>query len=75
MYSNSFCSCSFELEIIKTGESSHKRYSNNILNFQESTTFINAQKKKVWKLIVCTSYITTLLEGVFILVYCVAFIF
>ena len=31
-------------------------YSNNILNFQESTTILNANTKKVWKLIVCTSY-------------------
>ena len=29
---------------------------NNILNFQESTTILNAHTKKVWKLIVCTSY-------------------
>ena len=31
-------------------------YSNNIVNFQESTTILNAHTKKVWKLIVCTSY-------------------
>ena len=36
LYSNSCCSCSFELEIIKIGQSSHEMYSNNILNFQES---------------------------------------
>ena len=40
MYSNSCCSCSFEPEIIKIGQSSHKMYSNNILNFQESTTIV-----------------------------------
>ena len=57
VYSNSCCSCSFECEIIKTGQSSHKTYSNNILNSQESTTILNAHMKKVWKLIVCTSYI------------------
>ena len=45
MYSNSCCSCSFELEIIKIGQSSHKMYSNNILNFQESTTILNACTK------------------------------
>ena len=50
MYSNCYCSCSFEHEIIKIGQSSHK-----ILNFQESTTILNALTKKVWKLIVCTS--------------------
>ena len=32
-------------------------YSNNIVNFQESTTILNACTKKVWKHIVCTSYI------------------
>ena len=36
MYSNCCCSCSFEAEIIKIGQSSHKMYSNKILNFQES---------------------------------------
>ena len=35
VYSNSFWSCSFEPEIIKIGQSSHKMYSNNILNFQQ----------------------------------------
>ena len=33
MYSNCCCSCWFEAEIIKIGQSSHKRYSNNIVNF------------------------------------------
>ena len=28
-------------------------YSNNILNFQKSTTILNACTKKVWKLIEC----------------------
>ena len=36
--SNSCFSCSFYLEIIKIGQSSHKMYSNEILNFQGSTT-------------------------------------
>ena len=40
------CSCSFESEIIKNGQSSHKMYSYNILNFQESTTILNACTKK-----------------------------
>ena len=57
MYSNCCCSCSFEAEIIKIGQSSHKMYSNNRLNFHESTTMLNAHTKKVCKLIVCTSYI------------------
>ena len=42
VYSNCYCSCSFELEIIQIGQSSHKMYSNNILNFQESTPILNA---------------------------------
>ena len=37
-------------------------YSNNILNFQESTAILNAHTKKVWKLIVCTSYFFCELE-------------
>ena len=56
VYSNCCCSCSFEPEIIKIGQSSYKMYSNNILNFQESTTIVNACTKKVWKLIECTTY-------------------
>ena len=57
---NSCCSCWFEPEIIKIGQSSHTMYSNNIVNCQESTTILNAHTKKVWKLIVCTSYIPLL---------------
>ena len=44
VYFNSCCSCSFEPEIIKIGPSSHKMYSNNIVNFQE--TILNAGTKK-----------------------------
>ena len=46
VYSNCRCSCSFEAEIIKIGLSSHKMYSNNIVNFQESTTNLNACTKR-----------------------------
>ena len=46
VYSNSCCGCSLEPEIIKIGQSSHKIYSNNIGNFQESTTNLNAHTKK-----------------------------
>ncbi len=46
VYSNSCCNCSFESEIIKIGQSSHKMYCNNIVNFQESTTILNALTKK-----------------------------
>ena len=56
VYSNFYCSCSFEREIIKIGQSSHKMYGNNILNFQQSTTILNACTKKVWKLIEGTTY-------------------
>ena len=44
-YSNSCYSCSFEPKTIKINQSSHKMYSNNIVNFQESTTILNACKK------------------------------
>ena len=57
VYSNHCCSCSFEREIIKIGQSSHKMYSNNIVNVQEYTTILNAYMKKVWKLIECTLYV------------------
>ena len=46
MHLNSYCSCSSESEIIKIDQLSHKMYSNNILNFQESTTILNARTKK-----------------------------
>ena len=46
VYSNCCCSCSFEREIVKIGKSSHKMYSNNIVNFQESTTILNSCIKK-----------------------------
>ena len=46
VYSNSYCRCSFEAEIIKIGHLSHKLYSNKILNFQESTTILNTCTKK-----------------------------
>ena len=46
LYSNCCCSCSFEAEIIKFGQSSYKMYSNKKLNFQESTTILNACTKK-----------------------------
>ena len=46
VYSNCCCSCSFEPEIIKIGQSSHKMYSNNIINIQKSTAVLNAWTKK-----------------------------
>ena len=46
VYSNSYCRCSFEPEIIKIGKSSHEMYSNNILNFQESTPISHACTKQ-----------------------------
>ena len=45
VYSNSCCSCWFEPEIIKIGQLSHKMYSNNIVNFQESMTVLNSHTK------------------------------
>ena len=55
VYSNCCCSCLFKTEIIKIGQSSHKMYSNNLVNFQESTTILNACTKKGWKLIESTT--------------------
>ena len=47
-YSNSSCNCSFEIEIIKIRQSSHRMYINTIMNFQKSTTILNASTKKSW---------------------------
>ena len=46
VYSNCCCNCSFDTEIIKISQSSHKMYSNNILNIQESATILDAYTKK-----------------------------
>ena len=46
VYSNCCCSCSFEHEIIKIGQSSYNMYSNNIVNFQECTSILNGHTKK-----------------------------
>ena len=51
MYSNCCCSCSFEPEIIKIRRSSHKMYSNNIVNLQAFTIFLNACTKKCGNLL------------------------
>ena len=59
MHSISCCSSSFESEIIKIGQSPHKIYSNNILNFQESTTIVKA----------CTKMYGSLLEAPRIYIY------
>ena len=58
VYSNCCCSCSFEAEILKISQSSQKMYSNNIVNFQESTTILNACTKKVWNYIYIYIYKT-----------------
>ena len=46
VYSNYCCTRSFEPEIIKIGQSSYEMYSINILNYQVSTTILNACTKK-----------------------------
>ena len=46
VYSNCCCSCSFEAEIIKIGQASHKMYSNNLGNLQVSMTILNACTKR-----------------------------
>ena len=57
VYSNCCCSCSFELEIIKISQSSHKMYSNNIQNFQEFTTILHASTKKSGNLLKAPLYL------------------
>ena len=61
IYSYSYCSCSFVAEIIKIVQSSHKMYSNNLLNFQESTTILNACTKKSLEIIEYTTYVQELI--------------
>ena len=46
VYLNCYCSCSFEPEIREIGQASDKMFSNNIRNFQGSTTILNAPTKK-----------------------------
>ena len=46
VYSNCCCSCLLEPGVIKMVLSSQNTYSNSILNFQESTTILNACTKK-----------------------------
>ena len=46
VYSNCCCSCWFEAEIIKIGQSSHMMYSNDKVNFQESMRILNACSKR-----------------------------
>ena len=47
VYSNCCCSWSFEPEIIKIGQSSHKIYSNNIVNFEVSRTILDICTKSL----------------------------
>ena len=47
VYTSCFCSCWFEPEIIKIGQSSYMMYSNNTLNIQESTIILNACTKSL----------------------------
>ena len=46
VYSNCCCSCSFEPEIIKFGQSSHNMYRIKRMNFQESKLILDAHRKK-----------------------------
>ena len=59
VYSNCCCSCWFEPEIIKIGQSSHEMDSNNILNIQEPTTILNGYIKKISKLFEGTTYLSS----------------
>ena len=58
VYFNCCRSCSFEPETIEIGKSSHKTYSNYIVNFQESDDNFKCLYKKVWKLMEFTTYIS-----------------
>ena len=49
--SNCCCSCSFQPEILKISQSSHKVYSNNVPHFQESAPILNSCKKKTGNLL------------------------
>ena len=51
VYSNSCCRSSFESEIIKIDQSSHKVCSNDIVNVQVSTTILRACTKKYGNLL------------------------
>ena len=70
VYSNCCYSRSFEAQIIKIGQSSHKMYSNNIVNFQESTTISNACTKKSKNLLKAPRMIFILFYGISTLVCC-----
>ena len=80
VYSNYCCSCSFEAEIIKIGQSPHKMYSNNVLNSQESTTILNActkeRLKTYWRhhISLCQSYLLTSCLSSF-LSFCLSYLF
>ena len=70
VHSDSCCSCSFESGIQRIGQSSHKIFSVNILNFQESTTILNACTKKVSVLIEGTANLSLSLSlSIYIYIY------
>ena len=58
---------------IRIGQSSHKMYSNNILNVQESTTILNAHPKKcleTYRMHLVSIYLSTCVyECVYIYIY------
>ena len=47
----------------KIGQSSHKMYSNNLVNFRRSRTILNACTNKIWKPIEGTTYIEQIQEA------------
>ena len=57
VYSNCCCSCSFETEIIKIGQSSHKMYSRKHNEFSRVYDNFKCPYERVWKLNVYSSYI------------------
>ena len=63
VYCNCCCSCSFEPEIINIGQSCHEMYSNKTVNFQESTTILNARTKKSGNLLKASRIYNLLLKN------------
>ena len=69
VYSNSCCSGSFKPEILKIGQSSHKMYSKDIVNSQESMTILNACTKKSGKLLNAPHIYVRVCEYIYIYIY------
>ena len=67
VYSNCCCSCSFEPELLKIGQSFHKMYS--MVNFEESTTISNTCTKNLETYWMHYIYILYVLIYIYIYIY------